>query len=234
MKKFFSIFLIFSFVFLLSSCGLTVTETDNTSTQNSATTTTKSTTIFTTEKQKETTTTTTKTSKTAKAETTEKSENSTSKPTEKKTTAKKTITCTLEISCENILKNIENLNENKLPFVPKNGYILKAKKVSVPEGSTAFDVIKKGCSESTCTDNCNFCKKDGIHLDFVYTPGYDSNYIRGIHQLYEKDCGTQSGWMYCVNGEFPNYGSSQYKVKNGDKISLCYTCDMGEDLGAIA
>ena len=66
---------------------------------------------------------------------------------------------------------------------------------------------------------------------YVYTPAYSSNYIRGIHQLYEKDCGTRSGWMYSVNGIFPNYGVSKYTVKNGDVIRFAYTCDLGEDIG---
>ena len=37
--------------------------------------------------------------------------------------------------------------------------------------------------------------------------------------------------MYKVNGDFPNYGCSSYKVKNGDTIKWLYTCDMGTDIG---
>ena len=35
---------------------------------------------------------------------------------------------------------------------------------------------------------------------------YNSVYIEGINNLYEFDCGELSGWMYKVNGWFPNYG----------------------------
>ena len=113
------------------------------------------------------------------------------------------------------------------------GTITTANTVSVAEGSTVFDVLKLVCKQNTCPEKCSYCRKSGIQLEYVYTPGYDSEYIRGIHQLYEKDCGTQSGWMYSVNGVFPNYGVNKYTVKNGDDIKFRYTCNgFGEDLGA--
>ena len=37
--------------------------------------------------------------------------------------------------------------------------------------------------------------------------------------------------MYKVNGEFPNYGSSRYMIKEGDTIEWVYTCNLGYDLG---
>ncbi len=39
---------------------------------------------------------------------------------------------------------------------------------------------------------------------------YNSYYVEGIGNLYEFDCGKESGWMYKVNGRFPNYGCSSY------------------------
>ena len=61
---------------------------------------------------------------------------------------------------------------------------------------------------------------------------YSSVYVEGISNIYEFDCGDLSGWMYCVNGEFPNYGCSGYKVKPGDRIEWKYTCNLGEDVGS--
>ena len=52
-----------------------------------------------------------------------------------------------------------------------------------------------------------------------------------FNQLYEFDCGKLSGWMYNVNGWYPNYGCSQYEVSNGDVIQWRYTCDLGRDVG---
>ena len=61
---------------------------------------------------------------------------------------------------------------------------------------------------------------------------YDSYYIEGINNLYEFDCGSESGWMYKVNGWFPNYGCSAYPLKDGDVIVWCYTCNgLGADVG---
>ena len=57
-------------------------------------------------------------------------------------------------------------------------------------------------------------------MDANYTPAYKTYYVRGIHQLYELDCGNLSGWTYQVNGIVPNYGCSKYTVKAGDVIAL--------------
>ena len=54
---------------------------------------------------------------------------------------------------------------------------------------------------------------------------YGSYYIEGINNLYEFDCGNQSGWMYKVNGWFPNYGCSSYNLKDGDSIVWAFTCN---------
>ena len=54
---------------------------------------------------------------------------------------------------------------------------------------------------------------------------------QGINQLYEFDCGKNSGWMYSVNGEYPNYGASSYNLKDGDKVEWRYTCNLGSDVG---
>ena len=74
-------------------------------------------------------------------------------------------------------------------------------------------------------------KKNGIHMAFSFNPVFNSRYIEGINNLYEFNCGSGSGWMYRVNGVFPNYGCSQYQVEDGDTIEWLYTCDLGVDLG---
>lgn len=60
---------------------------------------------------------------------------------------------------------------------------------------------------------------------------FKSYYVEGINQLYEFDCGKNSGWMYSVNGEYPNYGASSYNLKDGDKVEWRYTCNLGSDVG---
>lgn len=129
--------------------------------------------------------------------------------------------CTLEIRCNTIFDHVENLNPTKIPFVPENGVILEKTEIAFKEGETVFDVL------------CRICKDAKIQLEYSWTPIYDSYYVEGINQIYEFDCGGQSGWMYQVNGEFPNYGCSGFKVSSDDEITWIYTCEgLGTDVGA--
>ena len=51
--------------------------------------------------------------------------------------------------------------------------------------------------------------------------------------LGEFDYTFMSGWMYAVNNWFPNYGSGQYKLKDGDVMRWQYTVwGYGADLGS--
>ncbi len=129
-------------------------------------------------------------------------------------------TCTLSISCATILDNMDMLDEDKIELVPADGWILKPTKVTFQEGESVFDLLVRECKERK------------IHMSYRFTPVYNSDYIEGIGNLYEFDCGGQSGWNYSVNGWFPNYGSSRYVIKNGDIIEWKYTCNLGLDTGA--
>ncbi len=159
-------------------------------------------------------------------ETTTKKETATAK----KTTEQNTITCFVTIDCRNIQKNLSSLKKGKQSFVPKNGFILENAAVTLSKGKTAFDALKKACGENVCTDNCKYCQKSGIQIESSYTPAYKSYYVEGIHQLYEKDCGSLSGWMYNVDGTYPDVSSSVYNLKGGEKITFAYTASMGDDL----
>ena len=128
--------------------------------------------------------------------------------------------CTLEIRCDTILKNWDKLEVAKQEFVPEDGVILAAVKVPFAEGETAFDVTKRACEAY------------GLQIEYSWTPLYNSNYVEGINHLYEFDCGAESGWMFKVNGWFPNYGSTAYVLQNGDAVMWEYTCvGLGADLG---
>ncbi|MFD2875260.1 DUF4430 domain-containing protein [Paenibacillus rhizoplanae] len=56
-------------------------------------------------------------------------------------------------------------------------------------------------------------------------------YVEGIDNLYEGDHGSESGWMYKVNGEFPSKAAGSWIVEPGDTIEWLYTLDLGKDLG---
>ena len=129
------------------------------------------------------------------------------------------LTCTMSIRCDTILNNIEWLDSEKVEIIPKDGVIFAEKTVVFYEGESVFDVLLREM------------KSNKIHMEFVNVPIYNSAYIEAIANLYEFDCGELSGWMYKVNGWFPNYGCSQYQLKAGDKIEWVYTCDLGADVG---
>ena len=126
--------------------------------------------------------------------------------------------CSISISCSTALEHAEQLPDGVLQMLPEDGWILEEITVPIQEGDTVFDVLLRTVLEND------------IHMEYVDTPVYDSAYIEGIANLYEFDAGEQSGWMYSVNEEFPNYGCSSYQVKDGDVICWVYTCNLGTDV----
>lgn len=129
--------------------------------------------------------------------------------------------CTISISCSTILDNMNDLKKEKKALVPADGWILPPEKVTINEGESVLDLLVR------------VCKEKKIHLEYTFDPIFNSDYIEGINNLYEFDCGYESGWMYCVNGWFPNYGVSRYVLKKGDVVEFRYTCHgYGADIGA--
>ncbi|MCQ2402005.1 MAG: DUF4430 domain-containing protein [Lachnospiraceae bacterium] len=72
------------------------------------------------------------------------------------------------------------------------------------EGSTAFDLLSELCDEK----------------------GWDiegsGSYVSAVNGLAEFDAGSQSGWMYSVNGKYPDVPAGDYVVQKGDKIAWKY------------
>lgn len=127
--------------------------------------------------------------------------------------------CSISIRCDTILDNMDQLDPSKVGYVPSDGWILYAD-MEFTQGETVFDVLQRACDDY------------GIPMEYSYSPSYGGNYIEGINNIYEFDCGPQSGWMYQVDGWFPNYGSSGYTLSGGESITFCYTCvGLGADVG---
>lgn len=127
--------------------------------------------------------------------------------------------CTIEIRCNTILDNMDRLPKGKASYIPKDGVILSPTKVEIKDKENVFDVLKR------------VTRSKGIQMEFRNDPLYSGAYVEGINNLYEFDGGDLSGWMYKVNGWFPNYGCSRYYVKENDYISWNYTCNLGKDVG---
>lgn len=134
-------------------------------------------------------------------------------------------TVTLSIRCDTVLKNYDKLNKSlrSEKYVPPDGVILAPTAYVLRPGDTVFDVLYRAVRAN--------------RIQFEYQ-GADQNsvggvYVKGIHYLYEFSCGSTSGWVYTVNGEFPNYSCSDYVLKDGDVIQWSYTCDLGQDVGYV-
>lgn len=137
----------------------------------------------------------------------------TSKATTKKNepTVKDEISCTLNVECKSILNNMDKLKDGHSEYVPANGYIIKGYKYTAKAGFTAYDALKKACEDN------------GIKLTAKST--MYGTYVSGINNIDEFDCGSQSGWMYSINGNRPNVSASSQVVTDGDEITFEYVCE---------
>lgn len=121
----------------------------------------------------------------------------------------------LQIQCTAILRRRDLWKDGLEEVVPQNGIFFHGM-CAVREGDSVYDILKRVTDEQH------------IVLDSQYTPLYGSYYVRGIGNLYEFDCGPESGWRYRVNGEIASIGCSSYKVKSGDTIVFFYDYQYGE------
>lgn len=121
------------------------------------------------------------------------------------------ITVTLSIRCDTI-KDRQKVNY----YIPDDGVILDTATFKADEGDTVYDVLLQAA------------KANNILLDNRGADG--AAYIAGINSLYEFAYGELSGWMYRVNGEFPDVGCQSCTVSDGDKIEWLYTTNIGKDL----
>lgn len=230
MKKINAVIIVFIVALLFSSCGLNYQKVSNEpstlptgvkTTTAQATAQTETTTKKSDNNQTQKISSYSQTQKTAKENKTKLTAKTTKTTQSTATTSKKSdLECTVLINCSSIFDNYDKLKESKKEFLPDSGIILKETKINFKQGETAFDALKRAC------------EMNSIQLESEFTPAFGSYYVEGIAQIYEKDCGTKSGWMYSVNSVFPNKGSSSYVLKDGDKVQWLYTCNNGEDIGA--
>ena len=128
-------------------------------------------------------------------------------------------TCSFMISCATVFDNTDLLRAGIIDVLPKDGMIFPKAEVPFEEGDTVFDLISR------------ICEKNGIAFEYSRIALTSNKYIEGIGGLYEFDAGNLSGWMYSVNGKFPQMSSSQISVSDGDVIEFVYSCNIGVDVG---
>ena len=109
------------------------------------------------------------------------------------------------IECKEAVEYIEaNDVKGYESIVPQDGIMLKRSDIEIQDNETVLDVLKR------------VAKDEKIVL--IAKDGYVSN-IGGLVER-SKDFGPESGWLYSVNDEFPSFGVSQYKLKDGDQIEF--------------
>lgn len=103
------------------------------------------------------------------------------------------------------------ISESEVPLPPTT--------IEMEEGDTVLDALIK------------ITKEKGIQMDYRGGRGATA-YVEGIANVYEFDRGSGSGWMYRVNGIFPDRGAGVVPLLPGDHVEWLYTTNLGVDLGA--
>ncbi|MCL2525437.1 MAG: DUF4430 domain-containing protein [Coriobacteriia bacterium] len=121
-------------------------------------------------------------------------------------TVPRTITVSIEIEARTAFAS----DPAAVAGITSNGVILARRNLTLPEGATVRQALDAS----------------GVRVNAR------GAYIAGIGGLSEGDLGPQSGWMYSVNGSFPNASASAQRLSAGDAIAWRYTINNGADLGA--
>jgi putative cell wall-binding protein len=101
----------------------------------------------------------------------------------------------------------------KLSVYGKNKEVILAPTtVTVESGATPYSVLVDQLGEANVT--------------------VDDFYVSGIEGLNAGDDGSLSGWMYSVNGDYPQVSALTKKLSDGDVVVWRYTTNMGKDIGA--
>lgn len=128
---------------------------------------------------------------------------------------------TVSIDMLTLRNRMDMLNDDVDPsLVPTDGYVLAPTKVEIEDGESAFNALKRAA------------KDNDIDLDYEYDSRYNSVYLQAVNGIGEFSAGKGSGWMYHVNGKYPDRGLSIVKLKDGDNLQVRYTLNYGKDLGA--
>lgn len=134
-------------------------------------------------------------------------------------------TVIISIRCNTILDNWDDLDPalQEENYVPSDGVILPPTEYVLRPGDTVYDILSRAVRYNRIQMEYQGADKNS----------YGSVYIQGINYLYEFSCGPLSGWMYRVDGVFPEFGCSRYELRDGQVIEWVYTCDLGRDVGCL-
>ncbi|MGM9978472.1 MAG: DUF4430 domain-containing protein [Clostridium sp.] len=123
---------------------------------------------------------------------------------------------------EEIKKDEEDREEEKPKFIVNinikmvDNTILSSQ-IALDNEVNAFEALKY------------YCESNSIQLG--YTGSGKLAYVNSINGIKEKSEGPSSGWMYKVNGVFPNISAGRYDLSSNDTLEWVFTKDGGKDVG---
>ena len=85
-------------------------------------------------------------------------------------------------------------------ILPECGYIIPKRDIRIERRTTVLTLLQN----ELMRDKIQFTARRG--------------YVEGINYLYERAIGTQSGWIFFVNGAFSPVGAGSTVVRANDKI----------------
>lgn len=118
------------------------------------------------------------------------------------------ITVTFSVDCSTAVA----AGNETAQAISSDGIILKPMSIALEEGATPFDALQKS------------------GLVVSYSRDVFGVFIKSIQSLAVNACGSESGWLYSVNGTYPGKSCSKYTLKDGDVVCWRYTCNNGADV----
>lgn len=120
------------------------------------------------------------------------------------------------------IKKEENKEEEKPKFIVNINIkmvddTIFSSQIVLENEATAFEALKY------------YCENNSIQIG--YTGSGQFIYVSSINGIKEKSEGPSSGWMYKVNGTFPNVSAGKYKLSSNDTLEWVFTKDGGKDVG---
>lgn len=92
-------------------------------------------------------------------------------------------------------------------------FTLSSKKVEIKADESVFDALKSCCEAN--------------NIKLITSGLSNAVYVSSINGASEFGNGSQSGWIYSVNGKIASVGCGNYKLTGGETIKWMYTLDMG-------
>jgi len=105
-------------------------------------------------------------------------------------------------------------NPNARSGDPTN--FLPGRYIDIVSGETAYSILRRA-------DVGLSIRSTGHHT-------WSGMYVEAINGWGEFDGGPLSGWMYAVNGVFPEFSASLFDLRDGDRLYWLYTYELGNDL----